>query len=247
LEIKGSKIAFWYPDNPGSILDLGCNAGEWLKDCSIKWPRARLAGLDINSESLERARTKVPIAEIVEASGDSIPFPDNSFDVVTSFEVIEHIPAELRPKVFSEVSRVLNNGGLFIFSVPHRGLFHWLDSNNVRHNFSWLYRLLVGKGMRDKTYESRSEQVVYHEHFNLDELIALGGRNLEVENVRRAGLFIYPLMDWLSWPFYRMKIPQNPIRCLLERIAGWDYTIDYGTFSYGIFCAMRNKKGSRQV
>lgn len=66
-----------------SLLDVGCNAGIWLRDCSNRWPRARLAGIDINQSSLEKARALLASVEIRCAGAENIPFPDQSFDYVT--------------------------------------------------------------------------------------------------------------------------------------------------------------------
>ena len=58
-------------------------------------------------------------------------------------------------------------------------------------------------------------------------------------NPRRGGLFVYPLMDWLSWPFYRAGKHDHPVRRLFERAAGWDYMVDFGRASYGVLVALR--------
>ena len=53
-----------------------------------------------------------------------------------------------------------------------------------------------------------------------------------------GGLFLYPLANWASWPFYRLGIPNHSIRRLLERVAGLDYAISYGRASYGVMMVL---------
>ena len=56
--------------------------------------------------------------EFVEAKVPPLPFADNTFDYVVSFQVIEHIPND---RAFvAEVLRVLRHGGKFIVSTPNR-------------------------------------------------------------------------------------------------------------------------------
>jgi ubiquinone/menaquinone biosynthesis C-methylase UbiE len=51
-------------------------------------------------------------------SGDSLPFDDEYFDVVTMLAVFEHITPQRLPKAFQEVYRVLRKGGIFIITTP---------------------------------------------------------------------------------------------------------------------------------
>ena len=53
------------------------------------------------------------------ASAEDVPLPDASFDLVTSTEVLEHVPDDAR--AFAEIRRVLVPGGMTIFSVPLSG------------------------------------------------------------------------------------------------------------------------------
>ena len=55
-------------------------------------------------------------------SAIKIPYPDNSFDTVTSWEVIEHIPPQTEEKMFQEVYRVLKPKGVFYLSTPNAHL-----------------------------------------------------------------------------------------------------------------------------
>jgi ubiquinone/menaquinone biosynthesis C-methylase UbiE len=58
---------------------------------------------------LERARDAAPWEFLAQGSAESLPFPDNSYDVVMSTDVIHHIRD--RDAYFSEAARVLRRGG----------------------------------------------------------------------------------------------------------------------------------------
>jgi hypothetical protein len=83
-------------------------------------------------------------------------------------------------------------------------------------------------------YPGGSEDVVWHHYFTERELKALIPAELEVDNVRHGGMFIFPLTDLLRWPFYRAHRHDHPVARALARLAEWDYGVDYGTWSYGI-------------
>ena len=133
-------------------------------------------------------------------------------------------------------------GGRLIFTVPHAGWFAWLDSNNVRFRFPAVYRRLLGRGHRDASYDVLTRQVEWHHHFTEEELRSLLGDGWRCEVVRRAGLFLYPLMDWACWPFYRWGGSTHPVRRFFERVAGWDYRLDFGRASYGILMVLERRE-----
>ncbi len=232
------RVTDWISEPVGSLLDVGCNVGAWLEHCTKLYPSAHLAGVEINPAALEMARENVPSAELHHAGAEKLPFADNTFDYVTCVEVLEHLPAELRPAAFQEIRRVLKPGGRFIITVPHAGWFAWLDSNNVRLRLPGLYRLVIGRGRRDAGYSAVGREVEWHYHFTKNELIELAGMGWQIAGVDYGGLFVYPVMDWLSWPFYRMGKPHHPIRKGFERLAGWDYQLNFGKASYGILLAL---------
>jgi SAM-dependent methyltransferase len=233
------RASDWIEEPAGSLLDVGCNVGAWLKDCARLYPSAHLAGVEINEAALRAARENVPTADLRRAGAESLPFPDESFAYVTCIEVLEHLPADLRPAAFREMRRVLQPGGRLVLTVPHAGWFAWLDSNNVRLRVPRLYRRVVGGGRRDGPYAAAGRDVEWHHHFTVGELLELASEGWENVAVRRGGLVLYPLMDWASWPFYRVGIPHNPIRQVFERVAGWDYSVDYGRASYGVLIVLR--------
>ena len=95
------------------VLDLGCGRGGVAE---VIWRDVRLAaGIDPDPRSLVEHRAKgMPV---VRAIGERLPFVDESFDIVVSVWVLEHLPDPL--ETFIEVRRVLRAGGHFIFLTPN--------------------------------------------------------------------------------------------------------------------------------
>lgn len=233
------QLTQWITPQHQSLLDVGCNVGALLRSCKENFPNLKLAGVEINQSALAIAQQQLPEIELHHAGAEKLPFSSESFDCVTCIEVLEHIPAQLRVQGLQEMQRVLRMNGYLILSTPHQGWFAWMDSNNVRYRLPKLYHWLVKRGMRDSGYEMLGRQVEWHEHFKLEELIAIAGAGWKIVEVQRRGLFLYPLMDWLSWFFYRKNLSTHPIRQFFERVAGWDDAINYGQASYRIVIVLQ--------
>jgi len=232
------RVRAYIEDPVTSLLDVGCNVGAWLRDCAQRYPSARLAGVEINTAAIEQAKLNVPTADLRHGSAERLAFPAESFQYVTCVEVLEHLPTELRRPAFQEMRRVLTPGGRLVVTVPHAGWFAWLDSNNVRYQLPNFYQWIVVQGSRDSTYAAAGRRVEWHHHCSLVELEQLAGSGWRWVGIRRGGLLVYPLMDWLSWPFYRLERPNNPVRRLFQRLAEWEYGIDFGASSYGVLIAL---------
>lgn len=103
------------------VLDLGCGAGHGSNMLSKKY--SKVTALDISSEAIQYAKENWAASNIDFVVGDSmnLPFPDDTFDVVASFEVFEHL-ADWR-KFLSEVRRVLKPEGLIYISTPNKTLY----------------------------------------------------------------------------------------------------------------------------
>jgi SAM-dependent methyltransferase len=108
-------------EGPGRLLDIGANWGRW----SIA---AERAGFDVVSTdpSLGAMRAARRVAkqlgaqlEVVVADGRHLPFPDQSFDVVFSYGVLQHLaPADVAEAVH-EFARVLRPGGVSLHQLPN--------------------------------------------------------------------------------------------------------------------------------
>ena len=101
---------------PGErVLDLGSGAGtDSLVAAQMVGASGQVTGIDMTPEMLERARRSAEAmgavnVEFVEGEVETLPFPDESFDVVISNGVIDLVPD--KDAVFREIFRVLDPGG----------------------------------------------------------------------------------------------------------------------------------------
>ena len=121
---------------PGRLLDIGCGYGHFLLACRQQgW---QVAGVELGGAACTRARQAG--LEVFHGTLAQAGFPENSFDLVTLWNVLDHLTdplAEVR-----EILRVLRPGGLVCFRVPNAA-FH-LHAKRV------LRRLQV-LGVRDVT------------------------------------------------------------------------------------------------
>lgn len=104
------------------VLDLGCGTGYGSRLLRERGAR-RVVGVDVSGEAVERAAASeglegVEFRRIVPTSTAPLPFDDDTFDVVCSIQVIEHVTDV--DTYLSEVRRVLRPGGSFVCVTPDR-------------------------------------------------------------------------------------------------------------------------------
>ncbi|HEY8979653.1 MAG TPA: class I SAM-dependent methyltransferase [Streptomyces sp.] len=103
------------------VLDIGCGTGRFTVPMAEKG--AEVSGLDISQPMLDVASRKLAErglnADLREGDMAHLPFPDSSFDTVTSMLALMHVPLEDRPAVFGEVARVLRPGGRMLLGVKN--------------------------------------------------------------------------------------------------------------------------------
>lgn len=75
---------------PGRLLDVGCATGTLVRVATEAGWRA--AGLDASAWSIARARERCPQAAFMRGSIEETEFPEASFDVVTLWDTLEHVP-----------------------------------------------------------------------------------------------------------------------------------------------------------
>lgn len=98
------------PADVKSILDVGCWRGDFLNSLPDTYDKT---GVDICEEPLKNVRAKT-----ISCSIEKLPFPSEGFDMVTCFEVLEHLPYNVFSRSVSEIERVSRK--YIAVSVPNR-------------------------------------------------------------------------------------------------------------------------------
>lgn len=150
----------------GTLLDLGCSSGSFLESVySEQW---KLYGIEMSSAGAKmaeaRSRAKVYVGDILNA-----PFPEETFDVITCFDVLEHLYEP--QKVMQKVAGWLKPDGIFYVQVPNidsaeARVFgsYWHGLELPRHLFHYsplsLKFLAESMGLREVSVETRRNPAV---------------------------------------------------------------------------------------
>jgi SAM-dependent methyltransferase len=109
---------------PWRVLDVGCGPGLSVDVFRIRDPDVEWVGLDLPDSPEVRTRTRTDV-RFETFDGVTIPFEDESFDLVYCKQVLEH--AHRPAPLLSEIRRVLADGGFFAGSTSHLEPFHSLS------------------------------------------------------------------------------------------------------------------------
>lgn len=103
-------------------VDVGCGIGEHYRFLTTQEKNeSRYVGVDIDRFKLEYFASIHPGIPLIQASGTSLPFADQSVDVLQSLATLEHFDRNDMVKVLDECSRVLKPGGALIVCYPAEG------------------------------------------------------------------------------------------------------------------------------
>jgi SAM-dependent methyltransferase len=106
----------------GHVLDLGCGNGAKIARLA---GRFKLVGVDLSEEQLRIARAEAPDATFFHGDFVELDFAAETFDAVTAFYSIMHVPREEHRALFRGIVRWLKPGGLFLASLSHVGGDDW--------------------------------------------------------------------------------------------------------------------------
>jgi ubiquinone/menaquinone biosynthesis C-methylase UbiE len=126
-----------------AILDIGCAKGFMLHDFMQLMPNARLAGIDVSSYAIENALDTVkPLVRLGNAK--SLPFPDQSFDLVLAINTIHNLPYDECKQSLREIQRVSRRDA-FVMVDAYRteeqraAMLAWvLTAETMLHVDEWL-------------------------------------------------------------------------------------------------------------
>ncbi len=147
--------------NDKVVLDIAC--GEGYGSNLLSKNAREVTGIDMDSKTISHASKKYSNNNLkfIRGNIEDIPVADNSFDVVISFETLEH--TNEHKKIFQEIKRVLKPGGLLIISTPEKKYYSELTGYQnpfhlkevyerefidlVRNHFSYHYCFYQSSGL----------------------------------------------------------------------------------------------------
>lgn len=116
-EVTGWALDLWKIQEDDRILDIGCGGGMTLKRMSKQAKQGHLTGVDYSSVSVQESKklneidVKSGKMDVIEASVESMPFSDDTFDKIITVESFYFWPDPAEN--LKEVYRVLKQGGIF--------------------------------------------------------------------------------------------------------------------------------------
>jgi ubiquinone/menaquinone biosynthesis C-methylase UbiE len=124
------------------VADIGCGTGSWLVEC-LQWgtESINLFGIDLDEERIVRARDRLPQANLICGDASRLPWPDNSFDLVTQFTLFTSILSQdMKQAIAREMLRVLRPGGIsiwydFRFDNPRNPNVRGIEADEIRSLF----------------------------------------------------------------------------------------------------------------
>ncbi len=141
-----------------SILEVGCGEGHVLQRLMWWFPDAQLHACDIDAHIIKRDEIKIPF---LASDAASLPFHDDSYDMVILAQVLEHLP---KPQnALAELARVSRRYALV--TVPKEPL--WRMMNIVRGAYLWRWGNTPG---HINHYTPSSFHRLVSEYFNIIEL-----------------------------------------------------------------------------
>ena len=108
-----SELLAELPEEP-RVLDIGSGDGAR----TLANLPAGSVGVDISREGLKLAAENVPDASLVQGEMTALPLADRSFDGLTAYHAVFHVPREEHPAVYREFARVLRPGSRLLMTLP---------------------------------------------------------------------------------------------------------------------------------
>lgn len=125
-----------------SVADIGCGTGSWLLEFA-QWGAdpTCLAGIDLNAARVAHAQRRLPVADLQTGDAQHLPWPDNSFDVVSQFTVFTSVlQSSVKASIAAEMIRVAKPEGLilwydFRYDNPRNSNVRGVNAGEIRSLF----------------------------------------------------------------------------------------------------------------
>jgi len=213
-----------YINNDVRVLDIGCAMGGFLDYLCAKAIKS-LSGIDPTQEYVNYAKQKGSYT-IKLGSAESIPFEDNSFDLLVMDQVLEHLVEPI--KAFQEAKRVLIDGGLFCIGVPDASrydktyffdFFWFLMREHIQHFDSEHIKLLAESEGFELVGFSKSETPMMSEKMilpNLNMIFRLTGKRREIKVTKKCFSLTKEIETYVANELERLNNKKAVIHRLVE-------------------------------
>lgn len=130
-----------------NVLDAAC--GEGYGTALLDTVAASATGVDVSPQAIEHAKARYSSDSLEFRLADclALPFEDDEFDCIVSFETLEHL--ENHDGLMTEFRRVLKADGFLLLSSPDKAIYTDLQKNDNEYHLRELYRdefeTLLGK------------------------------------------------------------------------------------------------------
>ena len=192
-------------------MDVGCATGNFMKIARENgW---QVLGIEPIEKAAQLARENYQL-EVITGSLSTAQLPESTFDVITMWDVLEHLPS---PKqAFQKSLEILKPGGICVFSIPNLASFdryifgkYWIGWDPPRH-----FHLFSAQTL---------QQLVAMTGFQIEaKKCILGGKGtflLSLDLMIQQGKFrpgtkkIYPLLSAILWPYRQLSylLTRGPI------------------------------------
>lgn len=207
------KWAFsWLPES-NLVIDVGCSNTPLISylhtKCNI------VVGIDTDFNALRSI--KHDNISLILASAENIPIETGVADTVLMLDVLEHLNNDRM--ALAEAWRILKKDGILILSVPYKGLFSFLDPQNLSIKLK------------------KNKQMNIHKHYNYKDLKVLLYRLFKIEKVHYGGLFLYPISFGAN-NFFRRHLGMD-FSAFFKQLGDLDYNISWSRLSYNIIILAR--------
>ena len=105
-----------FPLTGRNVADIGCGSGQWLLEFT-QWDAQSLAGIDLDERRIQRAKAKLPAADLHTGDARFLPWKNNSFDLVSQFTLFTSILSlSVKKDIAAEMMRVVKSDGLILWN-----------------------------------------------------------------------------------------------------------------------------------
>ncbi|MBN1135260.1 MAG: class I SAM-dependent methyltransferase [Anaerolineae bacterium] len=193
--------------NGGRLLDLGCGSGGFLREMQ-RLPGWQVQGIELSQEMAAFGREQLGL-EVQAGTLEEARLPDDAFDVVTMWDVLEHLPDPL--SALREIHRILKSGGVLISSSPNAAsldarLFgrYWIGLDFPRHLYVFSASTLSAM-LRQARLEPEQFFCFYGRYTTFALSLSLW-LNAHIRSLawrrRLRSILLFPLFRYLTLPYF---------------------------------------------